>query len=420
MKKIALLYPGQGSQYVGMGREFYERYKVFRETFEEASEVLGFNIGKLCLEGDIKKLTMTENTQPAILTMGFAMFKVYMEEIGIEPSYMAGHSLGEITALTCAGAIRFCDALTIVRNRGKFMQEAAAQGVGAMAAISNLDVSIIEELCSIYKDNGRLVVVSNYNSPSQTVISGYKEFVREVSDKLEQKGGQVSELSVSAPFHSPLMKSAAEKLEQELIKYKYEEPKYPVITNVTAMPYENSSEVVGNLIRQIVEPVRWQETIEYLDEQAIQIAIELGPKKVLTKLMKKNSNKIVAYSYDDNEEVKKLKDDISLISNVKENRMRFLTRSMAIAVCTKNNNWNNDEYKRGVIEPYKKVQNIQVELEKAAKEPTMRHMEEALEMLMSVFRTKGTSVEEQNERLNQLFNETGTRNLFLDFITQNS
>ena len=418
MKKVALLFPGQGSQYVGMGKILHEKYSVVRETFEEANQVLGFDIRKLCFEGSMEELTRTENTQPAILTTSVAMFKVYMQEIGVEPSFLCGHSLGEITSLTCSGGIKFSDAIKIVHNRGKFMQEAAADGIGAMAAVSGLEKQIIEEVCLLVNRDDNLVVVSNYNSPNQIVISGHKNAVDEAGQRLKEKGGRIVPLSVSAPFHSPLMKQAAERLKEELSNYEYGKLKWPVLSNVTALPYENSSMIIKNLEKQITEPVQWQLIIQYLEKQGVELGIELGPKTVLKNLMKSNSKIIKCYAFDTEEDVLSLKDIVGEKINTEEkvNRIKLIEKCIAITVCTKNSNWDNEEYQNGVVIPYRRIQEMLIQLEKEGKEPTLEQMQEALEMLKSVFNTKRTPINEQIERFNQVIDESGTRSLFPNFI----
>lgn len=200
MINTAFLFSGQGAQYVGMGKKLCDNFQIARELFEEASDILGFDIKKLCFSGSIELLTKTENAQPAILTTSVAGFKVYMQEIGYEPMLLIGHSLGEISALVCAEGIVFRDAIKIVRRRGEFMNVAVPAGVGAMAAVEGIDSEYIVEECQKWVDKEKLVVVSNYNAPSQTVISGHKEAVAELSEIFTRAGGRVISLKVSAPY----------------------------------------------------------------------------------------------------------------------------------------------------------------------------------------------------------------------------
>lgn len=419
MKKTAFLFPGQGAQYVGMEKKLCDIYTSAARTFEEADDALEFKLSKLCFEGSIEELTKTENTQPALLTASVAAFRVFIEEYGIEPSYLAGHSLGEISALVCTGGIDFSDAVKIVRERGRFMQEAVPQGIGAMAAVSGLDRELIEKECSTYADRDEIVVVSNYNSPDQIVLSGHTCAVNAASEKLKTMGAGIIPLKVSAPFHSPLMQPAADRLRAELYKYTYKEFKYPVLSNVTAKPYTGHTAIIENLATQIISPVRWTESVMFLKKNGICTAVELGPKNVLKNLMKKNASDIKTYSFDIEEDIALLKDE--LLENAESagdynpNLPTVVTRCLATAVCTRNYNWNNDEYQKGVIEPYKRIQKLQEELEKQKKQPSAKQMEDALEMLRSVFRTKKTPSEEQVERFTQIFEETGTFELFQNF-----
>ncbi len=419
MKKTAFLFPGQGAQYVGMGKKLCDIYTSAARTFEEADDALEFNLSKLCFEGSIEELTKTENTQPALLTASVAAFRVFMEEYGIEPSYLAGHSLGEISALVCAGGIDFSDAVKIVRERGRFMQEAVPQGIGAMAAVSGIERELIEKECGTYAGSNQVVVVSNYNSPDQIVISGHTSAVNASSEKLKKLGANIITLKVSAPFHSPLMQPAADRLRAELYKYTYKELKYPVLSNVTAQPYTGHTSIIENLAAQIVSPVRWTESVLFLEQNAICTAVELGPKNVLKNLMKKSAPDIKTYSFDMEEDAELLKGGLSEGAEsagiYDPNSPTVVTRCLATAVCTRNYNWDNDEYQKGVIEPYKRIQRLQEELEKQKKQPSRKQMEDALEMLRSVFRTKKTPSEEQAERFTQIFEETGTFELFQDF-----
>lgn len=417
MKKLALLFPGQGSQYVKMGKALYDESSAARLVFEEADDSLGFSIKNLCFNGDLNELTKTENAQPAILTVSVAAFRVFMEQIAIKPVCGAGHSLGEYSALTCSGAIKFSDAVRIVRHRGKLMQEAASDGVGAMAAVSGVERAVIEAECKRAYTEKSIVVVSNYNSPNQTVISGLKECVEAVGQKLIASGATVTPLKVSAPFHCPLMQPAADSLKEELLKYKYSNLNFPVISNVTAFPYDSSEKIVKTLIKQMVAPVQWVDSMQYLAGIGIDTVVELGPQTVLRNLMKRNIPSIKAYSYDKSDDAAELLSvvDNSKRSNTNINRTAFITKCMAVAICTRNRNWNNYEYEKGVSEPYKKIQRMYEEIESSEKAPTSEQMNEALEMLISVFITKQTPVEEQAERFNHIFEETNTRYLFPDF-----
>ncbi len=406
MKNIALLFPGQGSQYVGMGKELSGQFKAAAEVFEEANDSVGFDLRKMCFEGSMEELTKTENTQPAILTASVAAFRVYMEEIGVSPLYTAGHSLGEFSALCCAGVLSFSDAARLVRKRGLFMQSAVPLGVGSMAAVSGVSRQAIEDECKKISSEEKIVVVSNYNSPDQIVISGHADAVQAASEDLKSMGARVIPLKVSAPFHSPLMQPAADKLKEELERYSYGSFKWPVISNVTAAPYESEEKIIEYLSMQIVKPVKWQPSMEYLKEKGIELVVEVGPQTVLRNLMKKNVPGIKAISYESEQDRKTVKANILQVEGYGEGPKRgadIITKCIAIAVCTKNSNWNNDEYTKGVIEPYRKVQAMKEEIEKEGRQPSVDEVKEAVKMLISVFTTKKTSVEEQIERFKQVF-----------------
>lgn len=412
MKKVALVFPGQGSQYVGMGKDLYTNYDIARETFETANEVLGFDLTKLCFEGDLTQLTKTENTQPAILTCSVAAYRVLMQEANIDVLFYAGHSLGEISALTCTGAIEFSDALNIVRKRGLFMQSAVPEGLGGMAAISGSDPELIRNICKEHS-NGETVVISNYNAPDQQVISGNIKALNNVTEQLKKADARVIPLKVSAPFHSPLMKPAADSFKKELNKYSFKEFKAPVISNVTAQPYDTPDMIIENLTRQITEPVQWVSTVEYLYDTDIELVLEVGPKTVIQRLIKKIKPEMEVYSIEKQEHVISIKELLSK-NNKNQYNGNLVTKCMAIAVCTRNRNWDNEEYKKGVIEPYNTLKKISEELEESGKEPSKEDIHQSLKLLKKIFTTKKVPEEEQEFRFNQIFDQFGKIDLPAD------
>ncbi|MBP5223364.1 MAG: ACP S-malonyltransferase [Lachnospiraceae bacterium] len=410
MIKKAFLFPGQGVQYMGMGKVLCQNFKAAAEVFEEAGDSLGMDIGKLCFDSSLEDLTLTENAQPAILTVSTAMYRVYLNEIGVRPDIMAGHSLGEISALTCAGAIQFKDAVKLARMRGKFMQEAVKKGEGMMAAVQIRDIEKLRGICEELQGKNEQVSISNYNTGIQTVIAGTRSGVSKAMEILEKDGIKSTELNVSAPFHCPLMQPAADRFKEELGKYRYSDPDCIVLSNVTGQPYTGKEAVSDNLFRQIISPVQWTASMTYLKRSMVRYCLEIGPKHVLREMMKKNIADIPVFSLDEEEDIKAAK------QYIEKAYIPFLARVMGIAVATKNNNFNDQEYADGVIAPYMKIQKLQTEIENEKRKATDEEMNLAIEMLKKIFATKKVSEEEQKERFRQLFNETGTEEKFAHLI----
>jgi [acyl-carrier-protein] S-malonyltransferase len=285
----AFVFPGQGSQYVGMGQGLYSTFKIARNTFEEASDIIGVDLSKLCFEDCNGELKHTVNAQPAILTMSVAALRVLSEETDIKADYAAGHSLGEYTALVASEAMDFKDAVWIVRKRGEYMQNAVPFGVGAMSAIIGLQKREVENICDEASVNGFIVSPANYNAPGQTVISGNKEAVDKATDLAKSKGAKrVIPLEVSAPFHCPMMAPAAEKLAMDLEKIDISKYKIPVVTNIDAKLNTDPIKTKGLLIDQVKSPVRWYDSIKLLYDIGVRKFLEIGPGKTLSGLIKRS------------------------------------------------------------------------------------------------------------------------------------
>lgn len=285
MTKIAVLFPGQGSQAVGMGKELAEKYPVAAQTFAEADEALGYKLSQLCFEGPEDQLKLTEITQPAILTASVAAYRVLSEK-GVKPEFAAGHSLGEYSAQVAAGTIKFGDAVRTVRNRGKYMQEAVPVGVGAMAAILGMDAEKVAVICRDAAQ-GEVCEAANLNSPEQIVISGHAKAIERAVQLATERGAKKAVmLQVSAPFHCSLMKPAQERLAGDLRGLTFANPNVPVMCNVDAAIVTAADASRDALIRQVTGAVQWEQSVRNLIAQGVQTFIEVGPGKVLFGLMR--------------------------------------------------------------------------------------------------------------------------------------
>ncbi|MGH9684160.1 MAG: ACP S-malonyltransferase [Candidatus Acidiferrales bacterium] len=298
MSKLAFLFPGQASQYSGMGRDLAASFPESRRIFDEADTALGFPISQLCFEGSEEALKLTENTQPAILTVSIAAYRA-LESRGITPDFAAGHSLGEYSALVAAGALDFSTAVKVVRGRGRYMQEAVPAGQGAMAAILGLSPADVAEVCRKAAD-GEVVSSANLNSSEQTVISGSAAAVKRAVEIASQRGAKRAViLPVSAPFHCALMMPAQERLEPDLRAAQFKPLRFPIVTNVDGEAITTGDDARESLIRQVTAPVRWFDSVREMIESAVTIFVEVGPGRVLCGLLRQIDRSVRCVNVED-------------------------------------------------------------------------------------------------------------------------
>lgn len=299
--EIAYVFPGQGSQSPGMGKDLAEKFPVARQVFEEADDALGFAISRLCFEGPAEDLQLTENTQPAILAVSVAAFRALESTGAPAPAFVAGHSLGEYSALVAADVLDLPDALRTVRARGRYMQEAVPVDTGAMAAVMGGELGDVERACAEASGDlsGEICSVANMNSPGQVVIAGSTAAVDRASELLKGVAKRVIKLKVSAPFHCALMRPAQERLALDLERLEFKAPKFPVVTNVDARITSEPGELRDSLIRQVSAPVRWVESMQLLMQNGVDTVVEVGPGKVLSGLMRQTSRDMKSLNVED-------------------------------------------------------------------------------------------------------------------------
>lgn len=300
MRKIAFVFPGQGAQKVGMGREMAERFPEAREVFDKADRTLGFSLSNLCWEGPEEELRKTVNTQPAILVTSVACLRM-LERERIAPMMVAGHSVGEYAALVAAGVLTFEEALKLVRRRGELMHEAGTTAPGTMAAVIGMEYQVIREACAQAAVTG-VVEVANFNTPDQIVISGEHGAVAKAVEILKEKGARkIAPLNVSAAFHSSLMKSAAGQLATEFDRYSFRNPRVPLVANISAVPLKDGNSICAALKKQILGNVLWADSIKYMISSGVDTFIEVGPGKALSGMIRKIDRYVQVFNVEDSE-----------------------------------------------------------------------------------------------------------------------
>ena len=296
---IAFIFPGQGSQHPGMGKDLAEKFPAARQVFEEADDALGFSLSELCFNGPAEQLQLTENTQPAILTVSIAALRAMESEGFPRPDFVAGHSLGEYSALVAGGALHLRDAIRTVRARGRYMQEAVPVGAGAMAAILGVDLQTVNSGCE-QASEGEVCSAANINSPAQVVIAGATGAIDRAILILKERGARrAMKLNVSAPFHCAMMKPAQDRLAADLGAIQFRDSEMPVVTNVDARAVRSADQLRDSLVRQVSQPVRWLESVEFLISQGVKTLVEIGPGKVLNGLVRQIDRSVHCVNVED-------------------------------------------------------------------------------------------------------------------------
>ncbi|SDM17306.1 [acyl-carrier-protein] S-malonyltransferase [Paenibacillus sp. OK060] len=396
MNKVALLFPGQGSQYVGMGREIWNRYEGSQRIFEEASDAIQIDVKKLCFEGEGKVLAQTMNAQPTILTVCVSIYHAFKEELDFKPSFMAGHSLGEYTAMVCSGVLSFSDAIQLVRKRGILMQEADPARVGRMAAISGISAELLSGICRETANEDSPVTIACVNSNKQIVISGHYIAIESVLKSVEKERGTYTLLNVSAPFHSPLMTTASDLFYSELQKCTFNTPKCSLISNVSGQAYLENDSYKEKLKQQFVLPVRWLESINYMITQGVTTFIELGPRKVLTDFMKSIPNTSRSLSISDSTDLMRVKQLYSELPKGRE--LAKLKNYLTAALISRNRNMESTYLTK--LNPL--LSELKGLVENTPTAPLFNSEENAKKLLQEILKLKYTTNQEAKEIMEHL------------------
>ncbi|SDW03989.1 [acyl-carrier-protein] S-malonyltransferase [Marininema mesophilum] len=400
--KVAFMFPGVGSHYAGMGEYFNDNFKIARETFQEASDTLGTDMVSLCMDKSRKlSLDALENAQTALVTVSMAAFRVFEQEIGIKPDAMLGYSLGEYSALCASGVMGFADVLKLVHSRGLIVSEYAASIDGTMAWVNNLEPETVEQICAEVKKAGEEVVVSAYDTPQKTSISGSNAGIRLAGEKVVERGGIPIPLRMSGPFHSPLMKPAADRYRELLIDSKIHSPNVPVIANRSALLYRDVEGVLDNLWLQLVEPVRWLDSLRYLLQEGMTIAVEMGPKDVLKYLLKAVDPNLLMVNYEKEKDVRRTEQAL-VVQETEYNQV--ITNCLAVVAGTRNYSTDLADYERRVVLPFRQVQHRYEELAASESSPKLSDVQRALQMMQGALTAKRIRGEERERHLQRVLN----------------
>lgn len=406
MKDLVIVFPGQGSQFAGMGRKWFDEHESVRDRFGQASDILGYSLADLCFTAPPAEVTRTRHAQVSLLVLSYAMYEVMTAGRKVPVSYMTGHSLGEITALLAAGALTFEDAVRLVKVRGEAMESCSAERGTGMIAAMQMRVGDVEKCVEDFNAAGHDVQVANYNAETQTVLSGRLDDLKGVTAHLEERGAKVVKLNVAGAFHSTFMADAVPEYTRALNEVAFAEPAVPVYSNVTGEAYENADAIRKALAVQLTSPVRWSSIVASLVDRKAAVWIEVGPKQVLKKMLSGVVGTGEVHSLDEEpEQVGALLDQLV---ELKKREPALVGLCLGAAAATRNRNFDGDEYHNGVILPYRKLQ----ELSKLDPESLSgRQKQTALDLLLTIMRTKQVPEAEQRDRVASILQRTGEAGL---------
>ncbi len=395
MEKYAVIFPGQGVQFSGMGKNIYEKYGKIREIYKLAGKILDVDIKNICFNGTQEELRLTQNAQPAILLTSYASYLAMLEEIQCKPTIMMGHSLGEITALLAAGIMKFEDALGLVKARAMAMDRAVEMMPGAMCAVMTPNIEKIETVCKKIKKSGDYVEIANYNTLYQTVISGTETAIIKASEIFNTYNIRCVRLNVQGAFHSKLMESAVEELVATANQISFKESDIDVISNVNTEYYSKIENIPDNIGKQIISPVCWTHGLEKIKLEGITNIIDVGPGNVVANMVRKQEWFKNVMSVKENE--------AEIIRLFREPKKKNLVKKcLALAVCTPNFNSDAAEYQSGVILPYKKLSELNEKLLKENRSASKQEEAEAVKLISTIFDTKKITNDERNRRMSEI------------------
>ncbi|MFA0964359.1 ACP S-malonyltransferase [Roseivirga sp. BDSF3-8] len=399
-KKIALLFPGGGTQYAGMGKSLYEQHKEVKQLYEEAADILAYDIKKVCFEGDLKTLSAMDHAQPAIYLFGIASWLVWQNQYGIKPAFAAGHSQGEYAALAAAGVFKWQDGLRLIRKRGELLKKAGEIHDGGMMAVNKVEGHVVEESCEKVRSEGGKAFVAVYNSPLQHVVSGARSDLEKAARMLESAGAEVNILNINTPSHCPLMDDVVAEFEEALSKLNFHEPHFTIIGNVTARPLQKQ-EIPGLMLQHLTRPVRWQESMAFMHDTGVDWFLDMGPQAVLQNLNKYLPGQPGGFALDVEEEQNALHTSLQKLLPDAEG---FMKKCLVLAVSTKNFNYDDESYQQGVVAPYRELVKIRQEVPHHYQQAD-KYLK-ALELIRNLLINKHIPADEVEARLEDLLRST--------------